>query len=114
MDTGVVYAFAVPAIPVRLTDDVRALGERAAYLRVEQDLTRWGIAGVRYDTYTTDTTLENNARDTYTFMLGARFHKHLRLVNEVAYAIDNIHPDGGAAPSQHLLSYTAWLQGSFY
>jgi hypothetical protein len=114
MDTGVVYAFAVPAIPVRLTDDVRALGERAAYLRVEQDLTRGGIAGVRYDTYTTDTTLENNARDTYTFMLGARFHKHLRLVNEVAYAIDNIHPDGGAAPSQHLLSYTAWLQGSFY
>jgi hypothetical protein len=114
MDTGVVYAFARPAVPARFTDDVKSLGERAVYLRAEQDLTRWGIAGVRYDTYTPDASETNNARDTYTFMLGARFSKYLRLVNELSYAIDNVHPAGGTAPSQHLVTYSAWLQGSFY
>lgn len=114
MDTGVVYPFAVPAIPAQFTDDVAGLGERALYLRAEQELTRWGIAGFRFDTYTTDVSQANNARDTYTFMLGARFTKYLRLMNELGYAIDNIHPKGGTAPSQHILQYSAWLQGSFY
>lgn len=114
MDTGVVYAFARPAVPARLSDDVKTLGERAVYLRAEQDLTRWAITGFRYDTYTTDDSQTNNARDTYTFMLGARFSKYLRLINELAYAVDNIHPSGGTAPSQHVLQYSAWLQGSFY
>lgn len=114
MDTGVVYPFALPAIPARISDDVTSRGERAVYLRAEQDLTRWGIAGIRYDTYTTDASEENNARDTYTFMAGLRFSRNLRLINELAYAVDNIHPAGGTAPSQHILSYSAWLQGSFY
>ena len=114
MDTGVVYAFARPSVPAVLSDDVKSLGERAVYVRAEQDLTRWGIAGFRYDTYTTDAEESNNARDTYTFMLGARFSKYLRLINELAYAIDNIHPAGSTAPSQHVLQYSAWLQGSFY
>ena len=114
MDTGVVYAFALPPIPPTFADDVKGFGERGLYLRAEQELTRWGVAGFRYDTYTPDTSVSNNARDTYTFMLGARFNKNLRLVNELAYAIDNTHPKAGEAPSQHLLQYTAWLQGSFY
>ncbi len=114
MDTGVVYAFARPAVPTALGDDVKNLGERAVYVRAEQDLTRWGIAGFRYDTYTPDDAETNNARNTYTFMLGARFNKYLRLINELAYAVDNVHPAGGSAPSQHLLTYSAWLQGSFY
>jgi len=114
MDTGVNYRFALPAIPAVLTDDVRNLNERGAYVRVEQELTKWGIAGFRFDTYTTDTSIANNGRDTYTFMLGARFSKLLRLVNEASYTIDNIHPLGAAAPSRHIFGYTAWLQGSFY
>ena len=114
MDTGVVYAFALPPIPPTFSDDVRGFGERGLYLRAEQELTRWGIAGFRFDTYTTDTSVSNNARDTYTFMLGARFSKNLRLVNELAWVIDNTHPKAGEAPSQHLLQYSAWLQGSFY
>ncbi len=114
MDTGVIYPFAVPAIPAAFNDDVAGLGERALYLRAEQELTRWGIAGFRFDTYTTDTSQANDARDTYNFMLGARFSKHLRLINELSYAIDNIHPKGDAPPSKHVLQYSAWLQGSFY
>ena len=114
MDTGVVYSFALPPIPPTFSDDVAGFGERALYLRAEQDVTRWGILGFRYDTYTTNVAVSNNARDTYTFMLGARFSKNLRLINELAYAIDNVHPMAAEAPSQHVLTYTAWLQGSFY
>lgn len=114
MDTGVLAAFAVPAIPKNFTDGVKDLNERGLYLRVDQELTKWGIAGFRYDTYTTDSSIANNGRDTYTFMLGARFSKLLRLINEASYAVDNLHPEGAAAPSKHIYGYTAWLQGSFY
>lgn len=114
MDTGVFYPFAVPAIPQNFTDDVKDLGERALYLRAEQELTRWGIAGFRYDMYTPDTSIANDARDTYTFMAGARFTKHLRLVDEIGWAIDNVHPEGAEAPSKAILTETLWLQGSFY
>ena len=114
MDTGVIYPFGVPAIPMAFTDDVSGLGERALYLRAEQELTRWGIAGFRFDTYTTDVSQANDARDTYTFMLGARFTKYLRLMNELSYAIDNMHLKGDVAPSKQIIQYSAWLQGSFY
>jgi hypothetical protein len=114
MDTGIRYPFAVPAIPASFTDDVRDLGERSFYVRVEQDLTQWALAGFRYDMYTTDTSIANNARDTYTFMAGARFTKYLRLVNELGWAIDNIHPEGSPPPSKEVFTETVWLQGSFY
>lgn len=114
MDTGVNYGFAVPAIPKTFSDGVKDLNERGLYLRVDQEVTKWGIAGFRYDMYTTDSSIANNARDTYTFMAGARFSKLLRLINEVSYAIDNIHAQNAAAPSKHIFGYTAWLQGSFY
>jgi hypothetical protein len=114
MDTGALTAFALPTIPKTFSDDVKDLHERALYLRAEQELTRWGIAGFRYDTYTTDSSLANNARDTFTLMAGARFSKFLRLINEASYAVDNLHPEGAPAPSRHIYGYTAWLQGSFY
>ncbi len=114
MDTGVLAAFAVPTIPKNFSDGVRDLNERGFYVRVDQEVTKWGIAGFRYDTYTTDSSIANNGRDTYTFMAGARFSKLLRLINEASYAIDNLHAEGAAAPSKHIFGYTAWLQGSFY
>ena len=114
MDTGATYGFAIPAIPKNLTDDVKDLNERAFYVRAEQDLTKWGIAGFRYDTYTTNSDVKNNARDTYTLMAGLRFSKHLRLINEGSFAIDNNHAESASAPSKHLYGYTAWMQGSFY
>lgn len=114
MDTGVNYAFAVPAIPKVITDDVKDLNERALYLRAEQELTKWALAGFRYDTYTTNSDIANNARDTYTFMAGLRLGKNLRLMNEASYAVDNMHPEGAVAPSKHIYGYTAWLQGGFY
>lgn len=113
MDTGIIYPFAVPSIPQAFTDDVTGLGERALYLRAEQELTRWAIAGFRFDTYTADVAQANNARDTYTFMAGVRLSKHLRIINELEYAIDNMHPGGAVPPSRQSVQYSAWLQGSF-
>jgi hypothetical protein len=114
MDTGVFYSFARPTIPLNFADEVADLHERGFYVRLEQELTKWALAGFRYDTYSTDTSVKNNQRDTYTFMAGARFTKHLRLVNEASYAVDNMHAAGTPAPSMHIFGYTAWLQGSFY
>ena len=114
MDTGVLNGFALPTIPKTFTDGVKDLNERGLSIRLDQELTKWGIAGFRYDMYTTDSSIANNARDTYAFMAGARFSKYLRLINEASYAIDNLHPEGAAAPSKHIFGYTAWLQGSFY
>lgn len=114
MDTGVIYAFAKPAVPAVFTDGVRDLNQRALYLRADQEITKWALAGFRFDTYTTDSSVKNNARDTYTFMAGLRFSKHLRLINELSYAIDNIHPVGAPAPSRDIYAYTGWMQGSFF
>lgn len=114
MDTGINYPFAVPAIPARLSDDVTNIHQRSFYARFEQDVTRWAIGGFRYETYTPDTSIKNNARDIYTFMAGARFSKLLRFINEVSWAIDNAHPERGVAPSQHIFQYTGWLQGAIF
>ena len=114
MDTGVTYPFAIPAIPKVFSDGVTDLNERGFYVRVEQDLTKYGLAGFRFDTYTTDSNVKNNGRDTYTLMAGLRFSKHLRLINEGSFAIDNIHAESAAAPSRQIWGYTAWMQGSFY
>lgn len=114
MDTGVNYAFALPVIPTNFGADVKDIGQRSVYLRLEQDVTRWALGGFRYETYTPNTAIKNNARDTYTFMAGARFSKLLRFVNEVSWAIDNARPEGTAAPSMHIFQYTGWLQGSIY
>ncbi len=114
MDTGVNYAFAVPAIPANITDDVTNKNERALYLRAEQDITRWALAGFRYDMYTTDSSIANNARDTYTLLAGARFSKLLRLMHEWSWSVDNIHATNAPAPSKHIFEFSVWLQGSIY
>jgi hypothetical protein len=114
MDTGVLTSFALPSIPKTFTDSAKNLGEHGVYVRVDQELTKWGIAGFRYDTYTSDSSLDNNSRDTYNLMAGLRFSKYLRLINEGSYTVDNLHAEGGKAPSKHSFGYTAWVQGSFF
>lgn len=114
MDTAVRYAYARPAIPADSHDDVTDLKERGFYLRGEQDFGEHLFAGYRFDTYTPDTSLKNNARDTHTLMLGTKFTKLLRIINEGSYAIDNVHGSSGQAPSKHIFQYSLWMQGSFY
>ncbi|MDB4942659.1 MAG: hypothetical protein JWP97_2193 [Labilithrix sp.] len=114
MDTGALTPFALPVIPASFSADVRDVNERGFSLRAEQELTRWALAGARFDTYTTDSSIDENGRDAYVLMAGVRFTRWLRLVNEVSYVIDNLHPAAAPAPSRHTFGYTAWLQGSFF
>jgi hypothetical protein len=113
MDTGVNYPFAVPAIQKNLSDAVINLDERSLVIRFEQELTRWGLVGYRYDFYSTDTSIKNNARDTHAFVTVVRFTPNLRWMNEVDYAIDNIHRSGQDAPARHILAFSSVLQAGF-
>ncbi len=113
MDTGVTYAFAVPAIPKNLSDDAGNLDERSLVIRLEQELTRWGLVGYRYDYYSTDTSIKNNQRDTHAFVAVLRFNEHLRWMNEIDYAIDNMHRTGQDAPARHILAFSSVLQAMF-
>src|SRR5262249_35542953 len=113
MDTGIRYAFAVPTIPTNLGDDVTNLDQRSVVIRVEQDITRWLLAGYRYDFYTPNTSIKDNGKDTHGFVLVARFSPNLRLMNEIDYGIDNIHAAGTEPPHKHALAYSSVLQASF-
>ncbi len=103
MDTGVVYPFALPFIRQDFTADAAGYGERAIYIRVEQELTRWGIAGFRFDTYTPDVASQNDARDTYTFMAG-RAAEQASAAHQRAHVCDRQHPSGRVAPRRRSTS----------
>jgi hypothetical protein len=113
MDTGVIYPFAVPRIPANIADNVANLEERALYVRFEQDIGRHFVAAYRYDMYTPDTALDNNARDTHAFLAVWKVSKNLRWMNELDWAIDNVHPFGTAPPSKHIVMYSSVLQAMF-
>ena len=113
MDTGVNYAFAAPRIPTDIHDDVVSLDERALYVRIEQDLSPWLLAGYRYDFYSPDTSIKNDARDTHAFLAVVRFSPNLRWMNELDWAIDNVHAGADAPPSKHIVSFSTVLQAGF-
>ncbi|MCW5833525.1 MAG: hypothetical protein KIS78_14070 [Labilithrix sp.] len=113
MDAGVIYPFAVPAIPARFTDDVAHLDQRALYVRAEQDIKRHVTLGYRYDMYTPDTAIKNNARDTHAFLAVWKVSPNLRFMSELGWAIDNVHPFGAPAPSKHIVYFSNVLQAMF-
>lgn len=113
MDVGVNYAFAVPTIPANFREDVANLDQRAFYIRFEQDLTRWGMVGYRFDTYTPNAAIDNNGRDTHAFLLVGKISPNLRWMNEFGTAIDNVHAFGAAPPSKHIAYFSTVLQAGF-
>jgi hypothetical protein len=113
MDRGVNYAFAAPAIPTNLGDDVVDLNERALFLRLEQDITHWVTLAVRYDFYTPDTSQKNDGRDTYAFVGVVHFTRGLSLRAEFDHAIDNVHRPGAPPPSRQIETASGVLQARF-
>ncbi len=113
LDRGTKYAFALPQVPANVADDVQNLNERGLMIRVEQELTEWVTLGARYDFYSPDTTLSNNARDTYSFVGILHFTKGLRLMVQFDHAIDNVHPATGTAPSKQIETLSTVLQARF-
>ncbi|WP_146648297.1 hypothetical protein [Labilithrix luteola] len=113
MDIGTAYPFAVPSIPTPFSDNVANLMERGFYVRVEQEITPLALVGYRFDTYTPDSSIKNNARDTHAVVAVLRFSKNLRWMNEVDVVIDNAHPEGSPPPSKHTFIYSSVLQAGF-
>lgn len=113
MDSGVIYAFAVPRIPNDITKDVANIDERAVYVRFEQDVTRHATLGYRYDMYSPDTAIKNNARDTHAFLAVWKISPNLRLMSELGWAIDNVHPRNSPPPSKHIVYFSNVLQAMF-
>jgi hypothetical protein len=113
MDTGAIYPFALPKIPAVFTDDVEDIRERALYVRLEQDVGRHVTAGYRYDMYTPNVSIANDARDTHAFLLVGKFNRNLRWMNELGWAIDNVHPEGVGPPSKHIVYFSSVLQAMF-
>lgn len=113
MDTGTIYSFAVPRIPANIHDDVVDLDQRALYVRFEQDIKRHFTLGYRYDMYTPDAGIKNNARDTHAFLAVWKISPNLRFMSELGWAIDNVHPFGAPAPSKQIVYFSNVLQAMF-
>jgi len=113
MDSGVIYPFAVPRIPTNIRDDIDDVDQRALYVRFEQDIRRHFTLGYRYDMYTPNVSIKNNARDTHAFLAVWKISPNLRFMSELGWAIDNVHPFGTPAPSKHLVYFSNVLQAMF-
>ena len=120
MDRGTKYSFAVPQIQPNINAKA-ACGNRAGdacvelsyFVRLEQDITEWVTAGLRFDAYTTDRSLADNTRNTFGVVGVVHFTKGLQLMAEFDIADDDIHAQGQpvAHKNAHLGSFV--LQGRF-
>jgi hypothetical protein len=113
LDRGTKYGFALPAIPADVTQDVTSIDQRNVWVRVEQDVTEWVTLGARYDVYTPDTSIANNAKDTFGVVAAVHFTKGLQWMIEYDHAIDNVHKASGTAPSKTIDVLSNVLQARF-
>jgi hypothetical protein len=120
MDRGTKYAFAVPQIPANVSDKAQCGGaantycdERSFFVRLEQEVTKWAIAGFRFDTYSPDTAQQTDSRNTFSFLGVARFTKGLQFMAEYDYAEDDIHAAGKAPAGKKIHMGSGVLQGRF-
>jgi hypothetical protein len=113
MDRGVHYAFALPAIPTPVTNRVVYLDERNVWVRLEQDLSKWATLGLRWDEYTPNTGLSNDARDTFGVVGVAHFTPWLQIMLEYDHAIDHVHPTGNVYADKQIEMGSGVLQARF-
>jgi hypothetical protein len=94
MDRGVKYAFALPGLPTPAANipggSVVNRNEIGGFARLEQDITRWSTLAVRWDYYSPDTSITNNARNTFAVVGVVHFTKQLQLMVEYNKFVDNV------------------------
>jgi hypothetical protein len=112
-DRGVHYAFALPAIPTNINAPVASLNERNVWVRLEQDLTEWGTLGLRWDEYTPDTALSEDARDTFGVVGVVHMNRYLQVMLEYDHVIEHVHAPGTQAPNAQIEVGSGVLQGRF-
>jgi Phosphate-selective porin O and P len=113
-DRGVHYAFALPAIPANIDAPVASLNERNVWVRLEQDLTHWTTLGVRWDEYTPETSLSNDARDTVGVVGVIHFTSWLQTMLEYDHIIEHVHAPGTVATDAQIEMGSGVLQARFY
>jgi hypothetical protein len=113
-DRGVHYAFALPAIPANISAPVASLNERNVWVRAEQDLTAWATLGLRWDEYTPDTALSNDARDTFGIVAVAHFTPWLQMMLEYDHIIEHVHAPGTVAADAQIEMGSGVLQARFF
>ncbi|HEY2518410.1 MAG TPA: porin [Polyangiaceae bacterium] len=113
LDRGVKYTTGLPAIPTPITTSVGNLSERNLWVRVEQDLSQWATLGFRWDEYTPDTSISDNARDTFAVVGVAHFNAWLQLMLEYDHAIDHVHAAGKSATDKQYEIGSGVLQARF-
>jgi hypothetical protein len=120
MDRGTKYSFAVPQIQTDINQNAAcgnrknaACEELSYFVRLEQDITEWVTAGLRFDSYTTDLTIAQNSRNTFGLLGVVHFTKGLQLMAEYGYAEDDIHKQGGSVAGKHIHLGSFVLQARF-
>jgi hypothetical protein len=107
LDRGLVYPFAAPSLtspsaPVGVQDR----NGRAFFFRVEQELGKHVLAGVRYDHYLPDVQVDDNSYHGLGALAALRVGEALRWSFEYLYASDHAHAEGQPVPNRefHVLS----------
>jgi hypothetical protein len=113
LDRGVHYSFALPAIPSDINAPVVSLNERSIWARLEQDLSHWFTLGFRWDEYTPDTSMSDNARDTFGGVAAIHFTPWLQGMIEYDHVIDHVHAAGKQATDQQIEVGSGVLQARF-
>lgn len=114
MDRGVVYAFALPGLPADVVHgSVTDRSELGWFVRGEQDITRWFTLAVRFDSYSPDTSVSNDARNTLGGVGVVHFTRHLQSMTEFDYAWDNVHDPSKEAPGKQIGTASEVLQVRF-
>lgn len=94
MDRGVKYgALGLPGLPATAnipTGDVVSRNEIGGFLRLEQDITHWTTLAARWDYYSPDTSISNNARNTFGIVGVVHFTRELQLMVEYGKFVDNV------------------------
>jgi hypothetical protein len=112
-DRGVYYSYALPVIPASITAPVVNLNERNVWVRLEQDLTHWATLGLRWDEYTPNTSIGNDARDTFAIVAAIHFTPWLQTMLEYSHAIDHVHPAAGQYTDKQIETGSGVLQAKF-
>ncbi len=115
LDRGVNYGpgIGLPAMPALVTESVKDLHEASAWVRAEQDFTRWFTLGLRFDYYTPDTSQSNNGRATYAAVGAVHVTRWLQYMVEYDHSVDNVRAIGGKPPGKLFDALSNVLQVRF-
>jgi hypothetical protein len=109
LDRGVVSAANLPKIPDDINADVVDKEELGAFVRVEQEVGKVFLVGLRWDWYTPDLNVAESGRHTLGGVFVVRMTKGLQAMLEYDHAMDTIHT-AGAAPMRLIDTVSCVLQ----